>query len=447
MTEQTQNIKPDQFLHELIDTDQIEDKATKVGFIQRLRKLVPLTFVVHIIFAMPIGQFAIDALRRSYLDLTDVKLNRTSWRERFNKPLLHILAWLLGSLRTRAHRRRDTLHFKGPLKRFRDVMLVDSTFIQVHDSLARWFKGTRKAAAAIKIHTRIRALTGELLWHRITAGSAADCKSFGVSWKDRACLFLFDKGYQSSSLWWRIHRVGGFFITRLPGSYKPIIESVNTRHRGRARALVGKSLRDELKRLKRSVLDVQCRFRIHIRGYRGKRGRYEWVTFRVVGLWNVEEKKYHLYVTNLPSKNFDAELVGQGYALRWEVETFYRLGKSGLGLDQVKRLRMKVRVKIVVLCALIRASVAMQARCHARISRSGDSEDVRLNPELWTLVWREQMDKWAVQALVCGHQPNCSWDKLVYMAHDANPQRTPLREQFLQSFCGDGFTLANVLAV
>lgn len=78
--------------------------------------------------------------------------------------------------------------------------------------------------------------------------------------------------------------------------------------------------------------------------------------------------------------------MGQGYALRWEVETFYRQGKSRLELDQLKRLRKKVRVKVVVLCALIRASVAMQARCHARISGAGYDEDVRLNPELWTLV-------------------------------------------------------------
>ena len=441
MTKQAQPTKPADFLHTLIDTDTINRQARLSGFVQRVRQLQPLLFVIHVIFSMPIAKISIDGLRDSFIARTGIRLNRTSWRARFNEPLYKLLVWLLARLGRRAHQRRGQLHFKGPLKRFKDIVLVDSTFIQVHDGLAKVFKGTRKAKAAIKVHTQIRALTGELLSYCLTAGSAADCKSFGVGQKDKGCLFIFDKGYQSSSLWARVTRVGGSFITRLPASYRPIITRVNRTHRGRARGLRGKMLREELKRLQRQVLDVQCSFRVHIRGYGGKRGRYEEVEFRVVGLWNVEEDKYHLYVTNLPAKSFDAVLVGQGYRLRWEVELFYRLGKSGLGLSQLKHYRHAVRVKILALCALIRASVAMQACCEGRVS----NRHVRLNMERWGRVWREQMSRWALAVLGLGLHWACTWETLTYLARDPNPQRKPLAEQFLESFQGVGSSVRDVL--
>ena len=63
----------------------------------------------------------------------------------------------------------------------------------------RW-PGTNDDTAAIKIHTHIRALTGELLKHRITAGTADDGKQFGVTWADRGTLFLLDRAYNAASL-------------------------------------------------------------------------------------------------------------------------------------------------------------------------------------------------------------------------------------------------------
>jgi hypothetical protein len=418
---------PAHFLHELIDTSALSIQAIRFGVIKRKRKIDPIAFVVTLVFSMAIGaDFSLEELRRTYGRKTGVKISRSAWLGRFNKPTEMLIAWLLGQLQARADQHRPI--FKGPLACFADIVLQDSTVIQTRNCLAKIFKGTRKARSSIKVHTRIRALTGELLWHRITKGSAADSKSFAMSHKERGKLFLFDKGYQSASLWWRVHRVGAYFVTRLPASYKPTVKWVNGRGRGRRRNLVGKSLRAQLKSIKRAIIDVDCDFRVHIRGYGGKRGRYEQVPFRVVGIWNVERKCYHLYVTNLPSKRFDALLIGVFYRLRWDVELFYRLGKSGLGLDWVRKLKKGHRVKIVVRAALCRASVAMQARCATR----GHIASGRwVNLEAWVKVWRVEMADVALDVLWRHRKSKgSSWLELVEQSLDPNIKRLPLREQF-----------------
>lgn len=425
-------ITPADFLTTLIPTQDIVHKAWALRFIQRKRKLDPLAFVLHIIFSMSLAMTgSTEELRRSFIKNTGTELGRSAFKERFAQPLDDLLAWLVGKIQARTHRHQPAL--KGPLARFKAVIAFDSTTIQVNNCLAHLFKGTRKAKAAIKVHTRICALSMGLRWSRITSGSFPDCKAVGFNWKDCRKLFLFDKGYQSATFWWRIDRVSAYFVTRLPGNYKPIVTALNRTHRGRSRVLVGKNLREQLKTLKRSVIDVQCSFRIHIRGYKGKRGRYEQVNFRVVGLWNQETSSYHLYVTNLAAKSFDAVLIGKIYSFRWEVELFYRAAKGGLGLDRVRRLKTEVRVKIWVRCALIRCCVAMMARQAAR--RSVPS--LRVNPEAWVLVWRQEMVEWALDVLLDGVEPKVTWRFLSKLAADPNPSRVPLRERFLQGYSTD----------
>ena len=49
---------------------------------------------------------------------------------------------------------------------------------------------------------------------------------------------------------------------------------------------------------------------------------------RLVGSFNEEEQKYHLYLTTLPRKTFGPGDVSQAYRLRWQVELLFRELKS-----------------------------------------------------------------------------------------------------------------------
>ena len=411
---------PKEYIEKLIRMEGLEEEAKSCGFIKRRRKLEFKPFLMTIIFSF--GTLA--SLRRRYSELVENTLSRSAWGERFHRGLGVLIAKIAGQLRKRSCDNLPT--YKGILSSFKDVIAVDSTTIRLHPILRKIFKGTQ-GGAAIKVHTRIRALTAELLWMMISSAAFGDCRAFGVDWKDTGKLFLFDMAYSSPDLWYRVTRVRAFFITRLPKRRKLVITSINRRHSGHVRGLIGKELYQEIKHLKRQFIDVMCSCRVHIRGYGGKRGRYEYRNFRIVGIWNVEKRRYHLYVTNIPSKVMEASLIGKLYRLRWEVETSYRLGKGILGLDAIRSLKSEVCVRIFVHCALIRYHVTMQARC---VAQQKISADHRLNPEMWAKVFQERMAARLVFEMLQLIRLVTSWENLLQLARDPNLKRTPLRDAF-----------------
>lgn len=158
---------------------------------------------------------------------------RSAFRDRWTAAFEALVTWLLCRLQatSAASPPEDT----GLRRGFKDVIAQDSTVMQVDSRLKKLWPGTRKssAPAAIKAHTRARVVTGELLWHRIAGERHADGRAFEIGHWAKDVLFLFDRGHASASLWWRIHRVGGYFPTRLPNSHRRDVVAVNRKRRGR----------------------------------------------------------------------------------------------------------------------------------------------------------------------------------------------------------------------
>jgi len=245
---------------------------------------------------------------------------------------------------------------------------------------------------------------------------------------------LMDMGYSSPSLWRRVESHGGFFITRLPADRDPVITSENRRHRGRARKLTGQNLREALRGCKRTVVDVNCRFRARVRGYKGKKGRYREVEFRVVAMLDKKTEEYHLYVTNVPVARLGGEQVGAMYALRWEVELFYKAPKSGCALTELPTAN-EVVVRIMVKAALIRTALAMIAK---RRLEEALPESIRINPLAWMKIWNEigsVLLRDLLRTTWSPIAPDVTWARLL---DDPNPGRAVLR-QIVSS--GDGHRL------
>jgi hypothetical protein len=361
-------------------------------------------------------------MRRRFILLYGQHVARSSFWNRFNKNFGQLVKWFLEHLQEKSARTKAPL--VGVLASFEDVIAVDATVIKVHKSLrARW-PGTRRNSrpAAIKVYTWIRALTGELLKHRITAECFNDNKALGVTWNAAKKLFLFDMGFSSATVWWRIHRVGGFFLTRLPKSYWPKVISENRRHRGRARRLVRRDLREASWSLTRKIIDVNCVFRIHIRAYGKPRGHFEYPLFRVVGIRNEDKREYHFYVTNAPPKQLPAEAITDVYRLRWEVELHYRTGKGRLGLDDLKSTKAHI-VETLVRASLIRCSIAMRAKLEAEKQLP---IGLWINPEAWTEVWNDALPMIIVEIVTHGGL-HLDWRALADLAADPNRKRIPNR--------------------
>ena len=420
----TKNIaSPESFLKSCVPADEIRRAAHRLGAIRRRRKVDPVVLLMStVVVVCGRGRLSLAEMRRQMALRFGIELTRSSFWGRFTRAFEGLVTWLLERLETMSKERPPV--YSGLLRGFRDVVAVDSTVLKVDDRLAHIWKGTRKtsAKAALKVHTFVRAVTGELLRHRITPDARSDCQEFALGHWAKGMLFLFDRGYRSASLWWRTHRLGGYFITRLSANYKPTIVDVNRLHRGRARGLAGRPLREAIVGLKRSMLDVQCRFNVRVRPYRRAKGRRFTHDFRVVGLWDPKRKCYALYVTNIPPQRLSPQEVAQLYRLRWEVETFYKAAKSGLGLHELASTKPHI-VRTLVKAALIRASIAMQAKCAADQNLPPGRW---INPYQWVQVWRiaiETLLRPSRTGLVEGY----TWCQLALAALDPNPGRPPTR--------------------
>ena len=382
-------------LEEHLDPERVHRKARLLKVLQRVGKIDPYVLLVVVILAVTVrGPKAIADLSRTYRRVAGIKLARSSFWSRFNRPFSLLVRWVLDELV--AASRATPVRPGGVLAGFVDVIAVDGTVIKVDDSLRSIWKGcrTNSAKAAVKIHAWVRVLTGELVKYRLTKEAYADCRGLGVDASLRGTLLLFDRGYASPSLWRRIDSVGGYFLTRIPAGWNQEITNDNRRHRGRARSLVGLNLKDALDGLHRELVDVMVSFSCRVRGYGGNKPRKVWHDFRVVAV-KQPDGTYHLYATNAPESLLPADKIRQVYRLRWEAETFFKILKSGSGGNELPSAKRHT-VEAFLYAGLIRASLAMRARV-----KSDWTQTRHINPLQWVRWWATAASQSLSDLLAC----------------------------------------------
>jgi putative transposase len=348
------------FLQSLVSQHDVRSAARHVGCVQRQRKIDAYALLLSVVLGVSTrGSQTLASIRRALELKTGIRVVRSAFWDRMTPQLEALVDWLLDLLMHNA-----TAHppeYQGVLSGFRDVIAVDATVIKVADELRSTWRGTRSNSrpAALKVHTWVRALTGELLKYRITPETYGDNRAFGVSHQERGALFLFDRGYCSPTLWHHVHRVGAYFLTPLPTDYDPVIQVEHRQHRGRARTLKDRKLHQALKGLKRTVVDVSAVFRIYVRKYRSRTGHNRQHLFRVVAIRNPNTGHYSCYVTNVPSERLPAEYIRNAYRLRWEGETYYKSAKSGSGMNELPSTKPHI-VRTLVKAALIRTGASAE---------------------------------------------------------------------------------------
>lgn len=406
--------------------EHVREQARALGVRKRQGKVDPYALLMVVVLGLVVrGRTSIAQLGQIYGDVTGCRLARSSFWDRLSPSFARLVSWLLDTVVCQA--RGAPPRPPGVLACFSDVLVADSSVVKVHDSLRGVWKGTRRnsAKAALKVHAWIRAFTGELVKYRITPEAYGDSRAFGIDHALRGVLMLFDRGYASPSLWRRVDAVGGYFLTRIPKGWNPVIVSENRRHRGRARSLSGRKLRDALSGLHRGVVDVNATFRCRVRGYGGGPARIVEQEFRVVALRR-PDGEYAVYATNAPGAMLPAEDVWNVYRLRWEVETFFKTAKSGCALSESPS-KSRHRVETLVHAALLRATLAMTAK--ARFLRLIPARNrVRINPHQWMRLWNRHLH--VLLADLVGADAELDLAGLLLMLADPNRSRLPTRDSF-----------------
>ncbi len=411
----------------------VRERAGMLGVVLRVGKVDPYALVMVILLGVVVrGPINIAQLGQVYCRVCGLSLARSAFWARLSPSLAALLWEILERVMTDASLKRERP--PGSLGAFRDVLAVDSSVVKVHDSLRCVWKGTRRssARAALKVHAWVRVFTGELVKAKLTAEAYGDSRAFRIGHDERGVLLLFDRGYASPSLWRRVDSVGGYFLSRIPKGWNQQFVRNNLRCRGRARSLVGKTLRTAFVGLHRPIVDVMVTFRCRIRGYAGAKSRKVDHDFRVIAVRHPETGEYAMYVTNAPPDMLAAHHIRAVYRLRWEVETFFKITKSGCGMNELPSSKRAI-VQILLTAALLRATLSMRARA-ALVRRFAPGQEHRVNPLQWTRWWSDEL-RIVLRTLLftlSSWTPRTAAQELALLFDPNHLRRPPLRSQFMR---------------
>jgi IS4 transposase len=287
-----------------------------------------------------------------------VALEYSSFHEWFMPALCEFLREVLKRALEDLEHENDRL--QGRFEQFREVFIADMTVITLYQSLFETFPGYGDDHAGAKLHVVEAVSSGLPAEFSITDARTHEFTQLSTGpWVENA-LLLFDQAYFDYRTMDLIDANGGWFLTRLKPNANPEITAELRKWRGDAISLEGEQIQDILDDLHRDVIDVDGEVGFKRRIYNGTRSRAV-ETFRVVGVWNDEEGRYHLYITNLPAEDYRAPDIAKLYQARWEVELLFRELKTTYGLDEITSGKPEV-VEALILIGLLSLVVSRTLR-------------------------------------------------------------------------------------
>lgn len=380
---QTTNIHS--ILKRFVTRKQVEEKAKGLGIVKRERKVDIWKFYYSVVLGFSTGKSrTLASLRRAFEKSSGTTIVASAFYDRFTPAMALLFKSILADIMTGMQATETEL--TGTLSSFRDVLLIDSTLIRLHDLLSKGFPASRTnhTLAALKAHVILSVRGQGPKSIKVTSGKTHDGPVLRAGkWvKDR--LLLFDLGYYRFQLFACIDREGGYFISRLKVGANPLITAIYKNHHGKHVKLIGEHLQDVLKNLKRKVIDIEVELTFKKRPYGGKQngGKFR---CRLVGVWNTDTKQYHLYLTNIPCDRLSAEDIARTYSARWLIELAFRSLKGQFRIDQMPSAKRPV-VETLLYAAFIAMLLSQNLLAHLR-TRLRCNQRNRIAGERWAAVF------------------------------------------------------------
>jgi putative transposase len=384
---------------EMFPDDFLRDTARETGFVKRERKIDPviLFWVLTIGFGVRFLS-TIRGLKEKYEEKAKTTLSISSFYDRFTPEMVdfHRMC-VLHAIEFQAQQTGRALDDK--LKRFKDLVIQDSTIIRLHESLAKIWPAarTKKVAAGVKVSCIISAVDDGPKSVRIYPERTSEARILRLGPWLRDRILLLDLGYFKYLFFDRIDRYGGYFTSRLKGNANPLIVGVNRKWRGNSVDVVGKKLRDVLPLLKREILDVEVEVEFKRRKYKGKQSKVK-RRFRLVCVFNSESGEYHTYLTNISVEILSAEEIALLYWARWEIELVFKELKSYYRLDQIPSETPNI-VKCLIWVAIL---TLLCSRRILRLIRNANPEKANRYTHLrWAKVFTKHADRLLTEILEC----------------------------------------------
>ena len=302
----------------LFSPDELDRLGRQSGFMKRRRQVTPHKFCMALVSALGSGATnSIADIQRQFnhMHFTAIQLKpfhkqlvKMSAPEFMREVFEKALAVHLPDMLTLRDKYQDV---------FERIILQDGTSFAVHDDLMHYFPGRFNVhnPAAVELHVTYDVFKGQPQSVTLTEDIAPERDYLPSASSLAGCLFMADAGYFSKTYIHKLQNACAYFIIRMGNRVNPMAVCTKSQQT--------KPLQTWLKELPSTgVLDLDVHWP-------------DGPTYRCVAFAALDHKKRHVLVcTNLERQQFPAEVVGDLYRVRWQIELLFKEWKSMNNLNK-----------------------------------------------------------------------------------------------------------------
>src|SRR5659263_645265 len=410
----------------LLPKEWLASAAKASGMIKREREIEAFEMLWVLVFSFGVHlQRNLASMKRMYEKKSKKKLADSSWYDRFTPELTDFLKPCGPNVINNFPRKQNE-----KLTKFKDVLIQDSTIIRLHESLAKKWPAarTKKVAAGVKVGMLVSAVANSPKSIGIYPERTSEMTTLRIGpWiKDR--ILLIDLGFYKHLLFSKIKQYEGSFVSRLKGNVNPLIIFAHTSCTVKNIDVKGKNLKEILPNLKGEMLDVEVEIPFRRPNYNGKsKTRLDYERFRLVAVYNVDEEKYHIYLTDISPDVLGPEDIAKLYGARWDIELIFKELKSRYDLDVVnttKSYTVEAYIWISILTLLISRRIYNIVRRHNPTEKMVQYTQLR-----WSTIFTENAsDQLTLILRYCGVERTFETVMNVYSSQAVDPHVN--RERF-----------------
>jgi len=423
-------------LRKMFPEEWLRETARETGLIKRERKIDPtiMFWVLTLSFGVRL-QRTLASLKREYEKEAKTKLSDSSWYYRFTPELVEFLhQCVIHGIEELAKEPGRNLNKK--LERFKDVLIQDSTIVRLHSSLADKFPAVRarKVAAGVKVSVLVSAVANGPKTVALYAEKTAEIKTLKIgSWiKDR--ILLVDLGFYKTQLFARVMENGGYFVSRIKKNMNPVIVSIEEGVlKSKREGFIRKTVGECIEQLSGKDVDAIVKIAFKRRAYKGKQKNDE-MKVRLVAVYNEEEEKYHIYITNIQKDVLNAKDIAKLYGARWDIELLFKELKSKYALDILETKNVQA-IEALIWTAMLTLIVSRKMYNFVRNSSSNPEKMVRYTQLRWSTIFAENAsDLLTVILKECGIERTFETVMSVYnsQALDPHVNRERFRDEWFE---------------
>jgi len=375
-------------LREMFPEEWLRQTAKETGLIVRERKIDPV--IIFWVLTLSFGvrlQRTLASLKREYEKEANKTLSDSSWYYRFTPELVEFLhQCVIHGIEELAKDPGRKLSKK--LKNFQDILIQDSTIVRLHSSLADKFPAvrTKTVAAGLKIGVLVSAVANGPKTVALYSEKTAEIKTLKIGpWiKDR--ILLVDLGFYKTQMFARVEENGGYFVSRIKKNMDPILVSVEEGlSKTKSKEFAGKHVSECIKQLSGKDLDAVVKIKFKRRAYKGKQKNDEMLV-RLVAIYNDEDEKHHIYITNIQKDVLNAKDIANLYGARWDIELLFKELKSKYALDVLDTKNEQV-IEALIWTAMLTLIVSRRIYALVKNNATHPEKMVRYTQDRWSIIF------------------------------------------------------------